>query len=93
MKINIDRESCECWEGACESCFGWRLLQLMEKGELHPATCHISTEEDGQMAFTFKIHDRDGKDKELVVNKENWVEAYESWPELLAKQSGESAAQ
>jgi hypothetical protein len=87
VKIFVDRQNCNCWEGACESCFGWRILQLMEKGELHPSSCHIRTEDDGELAYTFHIHDRDGKDKELVVNKENWTEAYEAWPELLAKQS------
>lgn len=90
MKIYVDRESCDCWEGACEACFGWRLLQLMETGELHPATCHVNTQEDGELTFTFHIHDRDGKDKELVVTKDNWAEAYESWPDLLAKQQAQA---
>ena len=89
MKIILDRDSCNCWDGACESCFGWRLQQLMEKGEMHPSSCHISAQDDGQPSFTFHIHDRDGKDKRLVINQDNWAEAYESWLELLARQTNQ----
>ena len=86
MKIILDRDSCNCWDGACESCFGWRLMRLMEKGEMHLSSCHISSHDDGRASFTFHIHDRDGKDIKLVINQDNWAEAYDSWLELLARQ-------
>jgi len=90
MQISIDRTTCNCWEGACESCFGWRLLKLMEEGEPHPATCHVESSADGSPDFTFYVHDKDQQDKVLRIDKSNWTEAYESWPELLRKQQAET---
>lgn len=92
MKISIDRTTCDCWQGACESCFGWRLLKLMEEGELHPATCHVEAQEDGQLGFTFLIHDKDQQDKILRIDKDNWHKAYEAWPELLEKQIADESS-
>lgn len=75
MKIVLDRRSCNCWEPACESHFGWHFL----REEITPVDCTIEITDDGQLETTFLILDRDGVDKTLVVSAENWAEAYDSW--------------
>jgi hypothetical protein len=35
--------------------------------------------DDGHKEITFFIKDRDGIDKTLVVNEDNWDTAYDSW--------------
>ena len=75
MKIILDRRSCTCWEPACETHFGWHFL----REEVTPVDCTVEITDDGQSETTFLILDRDGIDKTLVVNAENWAEAYDSW--------------
>jgi hypothetical protein len=71
--------------GACESCFGWHLDHLMENDFL-PSTCTLEWDDECRDEITFFVHDKDGNDRTLVVNQENWADAYESWSRLLAKQ-------
>ncbi len=75
MKIVLDRRSCNCYEPACETHFGWHFL----REEITPIDCVIEMTEDGREDLTFLILDRDGVDKTLLVNKNNKPEAYDSW--------------
>jgi hypothetical protein len=84
MKITLDRRTCTCWEAACESHFGWHFL----REEITPIDCTLEILEDGKNSRTFLIKDRDGVDKQLVVNEHNWAEAYDSW--MMAWENQES---
>lgn len=75
MRIVLDRRSCNCWDAACETHFGWHFL----REEVTPVDCTIEVADDGQPEITFLIKDRDGVDKVLVVTEENYAEAYDSW--------------
>lgn len=87
MKIVLDRRSCNCYEPACETHFGWHFL----RDEITPIDCVIEMVNDGQEKITFFIMDRDGVDKTLVVDESNRAEAYDSW--LLAWQEQQSKAE
>lgn len=78
MQITLDRRTCTCWQPACESHFGWHFL----RDEVTPIDCTLDIFDDGKKTRTFLIKDRDGVDKKLVVDENNWAEAYDSW--LLA---------
>lgn len=88
MKIVLDRRSCNCYEPACESHFGWHFL----REEITPIDCVIAMTDDGNKELTFLILDRDGVDKTLVIDKNNQAEAYDSWmiawEEQQAKKGG-----
>ena len=90
MKVYMDRNHCEMWQGACESCFGGRIY--IKDFDLEGCVMKIEEEED-KHDIHFYIHDRDGSDKELMVNDDNWPEAYDSWMQLWEKQqAGEDQA-
>jgi hypothetical protein len=82
MKILLDRRSCSCWDPACEAHFGWHFL----RGEITPVDCTAEMVEDGKAELTFCILDKDGVDKELVVNDANRAEAYDSWRQAWERQ-------
>lgn len=75
MKIVLDQRTCACWEPACETHFGWHFL----REEVTPVDCTVEMEDDDNQEITFFIKDRDGSSKVLVVNKDNWATAYDSW--------------
>ncbi len=75
MKIMLDRRTCNCWQAACESHFGWHFL----REEITPIDCTLEVIDDGKAERTFLIKDRDGIDKLLVVDDSNWADAYDSW--------------
>ena len=85
MEINLDLSTCPTWMSACESCFGWHLAQWTSN-ESQPSACTLNWDDECRDEITFIVHDKDGNDRTLVVNQENWAEAYESWSRLLAKQ-------
>jgi len=82
MKIVLDRRSCNCWDAACETHFGWHFLRQ----EVTPVDCTIEVTEDGKDETTFLIKDRDGIDKVLVVDESNYAVAYDSWHLAWEKQ-------
>ena len=82
MKITLDRRTCTCWAPACETHFSWHFL----RDEVTPIDCTLEVLDDGEEDRTFLIMDRDGVDKELVVSKDNWAEAYDSWQLAWEKQ-------
>lgn len=75
MKIRLDRRKCDSWIGACEACFSEHYLGR----EVLPNYCLVDIEEDGQPDRTFVILDKDGGEKVLVVDEENWAEIQDSW--------------
>lgn len=85
MKIVLDRRSCNCWDAACETHFGWHFL----RSEITPVDCTVDVIDDEQPETTIFIKDRDGQDKELVVNDKNRAEAYDSWQLAWEKQQFE----
>ena len=82
MKIVLDRRSCNCYEPACESHFGWHFL----REEITPIDCVLEMIDDGKPERTFYILDRDGIDKTLVVDPENQPVAYNSWLQAWEQQ-------
>jgi hypothetical protein len=78
MKIVLDRRMCKCWDPACEAHFGWHFLGE----EVLPIDCTVELVDDDSSDRTFYIKDRDESSKVLVVNQDNWVQAFDSW--LLA---------
>ncbi len=82
MKIILDRRTCTCWQPACEAHFGWHFL----REEITPIDCTLEIIDDGQDSRTFVILDRDGIDKELLVDESNWAEAYDSWQDAWENQ-------
>lgn len=86
MRIVLDRRECNCWDPACETHFGWHFL----RGEITPVDCTVEMVEDGKPERTFYIKDRDGVDRVLIVNDENWAVAYDSW--LLAWEQQQNQA-
>lgn len=82
MKILLDRRTCNCWQAACESHFGWHFL----REEVTPIDCTLEIINDGKAERTFLIKDRDGIDKTLVVDDSNWADAYDSWQLAWEKQ-------
>lgn len=88
MKIVLDRRSCNCWDAACETHFGWHFL----RSEVTPVDCTVDVIDDKRPETTFLIKDRDGQDKELVVNDENRAEAYDSWQLAWEKQQNEKGS-
>lgn len=94
MKVYMDRNHCETYQAGCESCFGGRIEVHFGDRDFGPdldvGGCVMKiTEEDRQDTVTFFIKDRDGSDKELVVNKQNWPDAYDSWMQLYEQQQAE----
>lgn len=75
MKITLDRRTCTCWAPAGESHFAWHFL----REEVTPIDCTLEILDDGKEERTFIIQDRDGIDKTLVLDDNNWGEAYDSW--------------
>ena len=82
MKIVLDRRSCNCWDAACETHFGWHFL----RDEITPVDCTVDISDDGKPEITFVIKDRDDVDKILVVDKSNRAEAYDSWLQAWEEQ-------
>ena len=78
MKIVLDRRSCNCYDQACETHFGWHFL----REEITPVDCTLEVVDDSRPESTFYIKDKDNTDKVLVLDDENWALAYDSW--LLA---------
>jgi hypothetical protein len=86
MKIILDRRTCNCWDQACESHFGWHFL----REEITPIDCTVDIIDDGRADKTFFIKDHDGQDKILVVTPDNWAEAYDSWVQAWQRQQREN---
>lgn len=78
MKIVLDRRSCNCWEAAFETHFGWHFL----RDEITPVGCTVE--------ITFLIKDRDNVDKILDVGESDRADAYDSWLNAWQKQQKES---
>ena len=94
MKVYLDRNHCNVYNSGCESCFGGRIeVHFGERlfgPEMDVGGCVMEvTEEDDRDTVTFFIKDRDGQDKTLAVNKENWPDAYDSWMKLYEEQQKE----
>ena len=87
MRIVLDRRSCQCYDQACETHFGWHFL----RDEVTPVDCTIELVDDGRTELTFLILDKDGADKELVVDEQNRAEAYDSWRLAWEKQQSTSS--
>ena len=85
MKIVLDRRSCNCYDQACESHFGWHFL----REEVTPVDCTVEVVDDGRPEVTFVILDKDGTDKELVVNEDNRDVAYDSWRQAWEQQQAD----
>jgi hypothetical protein len=56
------------------------------RDEVTPVDCTIEMVDDGREEVTFLILDKDGTDKELVVDEHNRAEAYDSWRLAWEKQ-------
>ena len=96
MKVKIDRNHCGVHQAGCDSCFGGRIAinfgyTTGTQGDMDLAGCVLEVlDEEKKDEITFFIKDRDGSDKTLIVDKENWPDAYESWLDLYDKEMGAS---
>lgn len=88
MKVVLDRRYCNRWQASCEACFAGRLTQH----NFDVADCALSVEDDAQPEISFKIFDRDGSVKHLVINAENAGDAYNSWLQLWKDQVSAAAS-
>ena len=88
MKIVLDQRSCNCWDAACETHFGWHFL----REEVTPVDCTVEIIEDDSAEITFLIKDRDGSDKTLIVDASNKGEAYDSWRMAWEKQQSQTSS-
>jgi hypothetical protein len=86
MKIVLDRRSCNCWEAAFETHFGWHFL----RDEITPVGCTVEIADDGKEEIAFLIKDRDTVDKILDVGESDRADAYDSWLNAWQKQQKES---
>ena len=86
MKIVLDRRSCNCWDPACETHFGWHFLRDV----VTPVDCTVLMVDDGKEQITFFIKDRDEVDKVLVVDEDNRADAHDSWLTAWEKQQSEN---
>jgi hypothetical protein len=83
MKIYLDRSVCNCWEAACTSDFSDKYLGK----EAKPTACTLMVvDETKRDEIVFFIHDRDGQEKEFVVNDTNLLEAMDNWMDAYAQQ-------
>ncbi len=83
MKVILDRRTCNCWDPACETHFGWHFL----RGEITPVDCTAEVLDDGEEAITFIVNDRDGSVKTLVVDDSNRDMAYDFWLQAWEQQA------
>jgi hypothetical protein len=88
MKIYLDRRYCTSWAAPCEQCFSWHYLG----DEIRPNYCMVELVEDGRPERTFYIKDRDGVDKILVVDEDNWADVHDSWMLMWEKSHEEAPA-
>ncbi len=88
MIIVLDRRSCNCWDAARETHFGWHFL----RSKITPIDCTVDVIDDERPESVFFITDRAGQDKELVVNDENRAEAYDSWQLAWEKQQSKKGS-
>ena len=68
--------------------FGWHFL----RSEITPIDCPVDVIDDERPEIIFFVKDRDGQDKELVVNDDNRAEAYDSWQLAWEKQQNEKGS-
>ncbi|MDH5506418.1 MAG: hypothetical protein OEZ02_04290 [Anaerolineae bacterium] len=83
MKVYMDRNHCDLWQASCESCFGRKII--LKEFDIEGCVMKI-LEEENKSEITFYIKDRNGSDKVLYVNQENWPDAYNSWLLLWEQQ-------
>ena len=91
MKVYLDRNHCPVHQAACDSCFGGKIERVFSDpirlDDLYVTGCVIKLEEEENLdEITFYMKDRDGEDKVLIVNRENWPDAYNSWVDLYESQ-------
>ncbi len=88
MRILLDRTVCNCWDAACESDFADKYL-----GEdVQPTACTLLIEDkESREEILFLIKDRDGTEKEFVVNDKNLSLAIDSWMQAYKQQQKEQA--
>lgn len=55
-------------------------------GEFQPSACMVEWDKEDPDEITFIMRNKEGEDKVLVVNQENWPDAYDSWAQLLETQ-------
>lgn len=91
MKVYLDRNHCPVHQAACDSCFGGKIEMffsgVVNLDDFRVTGCVLKLEEEENLdEITFYMKDRDGEDKVLIVNQENWPDAYNSWVDLYEKQ-------
>lgn len=84
MQIILDRRTCNHSQGTCEACFG----EHLRRDDFETADCSLNVLDDSRPETVFKIYDRGGGIKKLVVNAENMAIACASWLLLWEEQAG-----
>lgn len=84
MQATLDRRICKQLQPACEQCFAGHLA----RNDFESAECAVKVLHTQRPELTFKIYDRDGSIKTLVITKENRAQALVSWFSLWEQQAG-----
>ena len=84
MNIVLDRRLCNRRQIECEACFAGHLT----KRNFNQAECALEITETGRTEFAYKIYDRDNSIKSLIVNRETFDKALDSWLQLWEEQAG-----
>lgn len=69
---------------ACEQCFA----EHLRTDDFESADCAVKITRDQRSELAFKIYDRDGSIKTLIVTAENRAGAMFSWMSLWEQQAG-----
>ena len=84
MQATLDRRSCTRLPEICEQCFA----EHLQTNDFETADCAVTVARNRRPEFTFKIYDRDGSIKTLIVTRENRSLALISWMALWEQQAG-----
>lgn len=83
MKVILNRNLCQRHAPACEACFGDKVA--LNAFDVADCVLEIRDPERTEIV-TIHMTDRDGLEKTLIIDKDTWPEAFDSWMLLYEKQ-------
>jgi hypothetical protein len=84
MRVILDRSKCSRQPAACPVCFAGHLAT----GDFTSADCAMQSIENGRSEILFKIYERDGSIRSMVVNAENIAAVFDNWQLAWEVQAG-----
>jgi hypothetical protein len=83
MKVIMNRNLCIRHAPACEACFAGKLM--LNAFDVADCVLEIRDPERTEIV-TIQMTDRDGTEKTLIIDRDNWPDAYDSWMLLYQSQ-------